>query len=353
MAPLTALAMPLLRRMEAERAHRLAILAMRLGLAAENPAADPKLLATTVAGLTFTNPIGLAAGFDKDAVALPALMRMGFGFVEAGTVTPRPQAGNPRPRLFRLAEDGAVINRMGFNNAGVTAFAARLALLRHAVPVGANIGVNKEGADPERDYPDLLRIVAPLADYVTVNVSSPNTPGLRDLQSEARLAAILSAMRAAVPAAPPIFVKVAPDLSVAGLEAVVETCVAHGIAGLILTNTTISRPATLRGAAAAETGGLSGRPLFDLSTAMLARAFVMARGRLALIGVGGVGSGADALVKIQAGADLVQVYTAFTYGGPQVIRRIKTDLARALKTAGVARLSEVVGSQAERVAQGV
>jgi dihydroorotate dehydrogenase len=353
MAPLTTLAMPLLRRLEAERAHRLAILAMRLGLAAENPAVDPPVLATTVAGLSFANPIGLAAGFDKEAVALPALMRMGFGFVEAGTVTPRPQAGNPRPRLFRLVEDGAVINRMGFNNAGIAAFAARLATVRHRVPVGANIGVNKDGADPERDYPDLLRIVAPLADYVTVNVSSPNTPGLRDLQSEARLAAILSAMRAAVPDAPPIFVKVAPDLSVAGLEAVVETAVAHGIAGLILTNTTISRPASLRGAAATEKGGLSGKPLFDLSTAMLARARLMAQGRLALIGVGGVGSGAEALAKIHAGADLVQVYTAFTYGGPQVIARIKTELARALKAAGVTRLAEVVGAEAEPMAKGV
>jgi dihydroorotate dehydrogenase len=353
MAPLTALAMPLLRGLEAERAHGLAILAMRLGLAAENPAGDPASLATTVAGLAFANPIGLAAGFDKDAVALPALMRMGFGFVEAGTVTPRPQAGNPRPRLFRLSEDGAVINRMGFNNAGVTAFAARLAGVRRRVPVGANIGVNKEGAEPERDYPALLRIIAPLADYVTVNVSSPNTPGLRDLQSEARLAAILLAMRAAVPVAPPIFVKIAPDLSVAGLEAVVETCAAHGIAGLILTNTTISRPPGLRGAAAAETGGLSGRPLFDLSTAMLARARLFARGRLALIGVGGVGSGAEALTKLHAGADLVQVYTAFTYGGPQVIARIKTDLARALKTAGVSRLSDVVGAKAEHWAKGV
>ena len=353
MAPLTALAMPVLRRMEAERAHRLAILAMRLGLAAENPAADPAVLATTVAGLTFTNPIGLAAGFDKDAVALRALMRMGFGFVEVGTVTPRPQAGNPRPRLFRLPEDGAVINRMGFNNAGITAFAAHLSGIRRIVPVGANIGVNKEGAEPERDYPDLLRIVAPLADYVTVNVSSPNTPGLRDLQSEARLAAILSAMRAAVPASPPIFVKVAPDLSVAGLEAVVETAIAHGIAGLILTNTTISRPASLHSAAAAQTGGLSGKPLFDLSTAMLARARLSARGRLALIGVGGVGTGAEALAKLRAGADLVQVYTAFTYGGPSVIARIKTELALALRAAGVTRIAEVVGAEAESMAKRV
>jgi dihydroorotate dehydrogenase len=353
MAPLTALAMPVLRRLDAERAHRLAILAIRLGLAAENPAADPPSLATRVAGLSFSNPIGLAAGFDKDAVALRALMRMGFGFVEAGTVTPRPQPGNPRPRLFRLQEDGAVINRMGFNNAGIEAFAKRLDAVRRIVPVGANIGVNKEGADPERDYPALLRIVAPMADYVTVNVSSPNTPGLRDLQGEARLAAILAAMREAVPDAPPIFVKVAPDLSVDGLEAVVETAVAAGIAGLILTNTTIARPPSLRSASAKEAGGLSGRPLFDLSTAMLARARMAARGRLALIGVGGVGTGQEALTKISAGADLVQVYTAFTYGGPGVIARIKTDLARALKTAGIAAVGEAVGVEAERLAKGV
>ncbi len=353
MALLTTLAMPLLRRMEAERAHRLAILAMRLGLAAENPAPDPPALAVRVAGLSFANPIGLAAGFDKDAVALPALMRMGFGFVEAGTVTPRPQIGNPRPRLFRLAEDGAIINRMGFNNAGIDAFAGRIGSRPRIVPLGANIGVNKEGAEPERDYPALLQRVARSADYVTVNVSSPNTPGLRDLQSEARLAAILSAMRAAVPDAPPIFVKLAPDLSVAGLEAVVETAIAHGIAGLILTNTTISRPPGLRGAAASETGGLSGRPLFDLSTAMLARAYLLARGRLALIGVGGVGSGAEALAKIRAGADLVQIYTAFIYGGPRLIARVKTELSGALQAAGVGKLAQAVGTEAEHLAKGV
>lgn len=353
MAPLTALALPLLRRLEAERAHRLAILAMRLGLAAESQTADPPSLATNVAGLSFSNPVGLAAGFDKDAVALRALMRMGFGFVEAGTVTPRPQPGNPRPRLFRLVEDGAVINRMGFNNAGIEAFAERLKGLAHRVPIGANLGVNKEGADPERDYPALLRIVAPMADYVTVNVSSPNTPRLRDLQGEARLTAILAAMRAAVPDAPPIFVKVAPDLSPEGLEAVVETAVNAGIAGLILTNTTISRSASLRSTFARETGGLSGRPLFTLSTAMLARAYLQARGRLAFIGVGGVESGQEALMKIQAGADLVQIYTAFIYRGPRVVARIKTELAAALKAAGMARVAQAVGTDAERLAKGV
>lgn len=353
MAPLTALALPLLRRMEAERAHRLAILAMRLGLAAENRKADPARLMTKVAGMSFTNPVGLAAGFDKDAVALRSLMRMGFGFVEVGTVTPRPQAGNPQPRLFRLTEDQAIINRMGFNNSGIAPFERQLARHRRIVPVGANIGVNKDGADPERDYPDLLRQVAPICDYVVVNVSSPNTPGLRDLQGEDRLAGILAAMRAAVPDAPPIFVKLAPDLSVDGLEAVIEVAVNAGIAGLILTNTTIARPDSLRSPNAGETGGLSGRPLFARSTAMLARASLAARGRLALIGVGGVASGADALAKIHAGADLVQVYTAFIYQGPKLIARIKADLDVAVKSARVRSIAELKGHGADALAKGI
>lgn len=353
MAPLTALALPLLRTLEAERAHKLAILGLRLSLAEERPADEHPMLATEVAGLRFANPVGLAAGFDKDAVALRALMRTGFGFVEAGTVTPRPQAGNPRPRLFRLAEDEAIINRMGFNNAGIAAFEARLAGLRRIIPVGANIGVNKDGAEPERDYPALLGQVAPHCDYVTVNVSSPNTPGLRDLQGEERLAAILAAMQAAVPDAPPIFVKLAPDLSVAALETVVEVALRAGIAGLILTNTTIARPESLRSANAKEAGGLSGQPLFARSTAMLARARLAARGRLALIGVGGIGSGAQALAKIEAGADLLQVYTAFIYGGPARIARIKADLAGGLARSGVKRLADLVGHRAEILAKGV
>ena len=353
MAPLTALALPLLRRMEAERAHRLAILAMRLGFAAENQKADPASLGVKVAGMTFKNPIGLAAGFDKNAVALRALMRMGFGFVEAGTVTPRPQPGNPEPRLFRLTEDQAIINRMGFNNNGIKPFERQLARHRRIVPVGANIGVNKEGADPERDYPELLRQVAPSCDYVVVNVSSPNTPGLRDLQSEERIAGILDAMRAAVPDAPPIFVKLAPDLAVEGMEAVVEVAIKAGIAGLILTNTTIARPESLRSPNAKETGGLSGKPVFTRSTAMLARASLAAKGRLALIGVGGVSSGADALAKIHAGADLVQVYTAFIYQGPKVIARIKTDLDAAVKAAGVKNITQLKGLRADALAKGI
>jgi dihydroorotate dehydrogenase len=350
---LTKLAMPLLRCLDPERAHRLGLRALTAGLVPHSDVVDSGSLATEVAGLRFANPIGLAAGFDKDAVAAVPLAGLGFGFVEVGTVTPRPQAGNPRPRQFRLAEDVAVINRMCFNNGGIDAYARRLGALPrpHPVPIGANLGVNKDGAEPERDYSALLARVAPFADYVVVNVSSPNTPGLRDLQSEARLAAILGAMRAAVPDSPPLFVKLAPDLSHEGLAAVVEVAVAAGVAGLILTNTTTSRPTGLRSAMAREIGGLSGRPLMGLSTRVLARAFLLARGRLALIGVGGVESGADAMTKIRAGASLVQLYTAFAYHGPALIPLIKRDLVRALATAGYQTISAAVGTDAERLAE--
>ncbi len=339
--------MPLLRGMDPERAHGLALLALRCGLAGTDPAEDDPVLATQALGLSFSNPIGLAAGFDKDAVAVLPLMRLGFGFVEVGTVTPRPQAGNPRPRLFRLEEDRAVINRMGFNNGGVAAFAARLAALPHPLPapLGANIGINK--AAPEHGYPVCYAAVAPYADYVTVNVSSPNTPGLRDLQGEERLAAILDAIAALpVPRRPPILVKIAPDLAEEALGAIVETCVARGVAGLIVSNTTIARPDTLRSRHRGEAGGLSGAPLFARSTEVLRSVHRLARGRLTLIGVGGVFSGEDALTKIKAGASLVQLYTAFAYEGPALIRRIKDELAAALRREGFARLSEAVGTEA-------
>jgi dihydroorotate dehydrogenase len=341
--------MPLLRGMDPERAHDLALLALRAGLVGADPAEDDPILATQAFGLSFRNPVGLAAGFDKDAVAVLPLMRLGFGFVEAGTVTPRPQPGNPRPRLFRLAEDRAVINRMGFNNGGLDAFLARLAALPRPLPapLGVNIGINKEGAEPERDYPAAYAAVAPHADYVTVNVSSPNTPGLRDLQGEERLAAILDAIAAApAPRRPPVLVKIAPDLAGDALGPLVETCVARGVAGLIVSNTTVTRPATLRSRHRGEAGGLSGAPLFALSTAVLRSVHRLARGRLVLIGVGGVGSGADALAKIRAGASLVQLYTALAYEGPALIRRIKDDLAALLRREGFARLSEAVGTDA-------
>ncbi len=349
MTPAAATALsPLLRRMEAERAHRLAVLAIRLGLAGQDRRPDDPALATRALGLTFSNPIGLAAGFDKDAVAIRGLSRMGFGLVEVGTVTPRPQPGNPRPRVFRLPEDGAVINRYGMNNQGIAATVARLAALprRHRVPVGANVGINKDGADPERDYAGLVAAVAPHADYIVINVSSPNTPGLRDLQGEARLRLILEAVRQAVPVRPPLLVKVAPDLSEAGLESVVEAAVVSGVDGLIVANTTIARPPTLRGGAAGQAGGLSGAPLLAPSTAMLARAHRMAAGRLVLIGCGGVGSGADALAKLRAGAQLVQLYTAFAYSGPSLVSRIKRELLAALRQEGFRSVAEAVGTAA-------
>jgi dihydroorotate dehydrogenase len=345
--------LPLLRRMDPERAHDLALCALRRGLIGRAATADDPALAIEVLGRRFGNPIGLAAGFDKNAVAAAALMRLGFGFVETGTVTPRPQPGNPRPRLFRLEQDAAAINRMGFNNAGITVHVRNLAALgNRPVPLGANVGINKEGADPQRDYPALIAAVAPHVDYAVINVSSPNTPGLRDLQGEAQLRAILRAV-AGVPQRPPVLVKIAPDLADDGLATIVETCVAEGAQGLIVSNTTVTRPPGLRSPHAREAGGLSGAPLFALSTRVLARAFVLARGRLTLIGVGGVASGDDALTKIRAGASLVQLYTAFAAAGPALLPRIRRDLAAALHAAGFARMQEAIGIDAAQLAGSV
>ena len=342
--------------MDPERAHGLALRALRLGLVGGSRAADDPALAISVLGYDFSNPIGLAAGFDKGAVAAAALMRLGFGFVETGTVTPRPQIGNPKPRLFRLEQDRAIINRLGFNNAGLEAYLARLTGLSsraaplNKIPLGANLGINKEGADPVRDYPALIAAVAPHVNYAVINVSSPNTPGLRDLQGEARLRAILAAV-SQVPDRPPIVVKIAPDLAPDGIAAVVESCVAHGVQGLIVGNTTITRPAGLRSPQAKEAGGLSGVPLFALSNGVLARAFLLARGRLTLIGAGGIFTGADALTKIRMGASLVQLYTGFAYHGPALIPRLKAELATALKAAGFARVRDAVGTLATEFAE--
>jgi len=347
---LASLALPLLRCIDPERAHGLALRALALGLGGSDTSPDDPILATEALGQRFTNPIGLAAGFDKDAVALAPLSRLGFGLVEAGTVTPRPQAGNPRPRLFRLTDDAAVINRMGFNNGGLDGYVARLAAFGpRRVPVGANVGINKEGADPERDYPALIAAVAPYCDYVVINVSSPNTPGLRDLQGEERLRAILAAVAAAVPRHPPLLVKIAPDLADDGVASVVEACVAAGVTGLIVSNTTISRPTGLRSAHANQQGGLSGQPLFQLSTRVLARAYLLAQGRLTLIGAGGVSNGAQALAKIQAGAHLVQLYTGFAYAGPALIPRLKRELAAALRAGGFNSVAAAIGARAQEL----
>jgi len=339
--------MPLMACADPERAHRLAITALRLGLAGRDAQPDDPALQVHTLGLRFRNPIGLAAGFDKDAMALRGLRRLGFGLIEAGSVTPLPQPGNSRPRVFRLYEDAAVINRYGLNNRGIAAFVARLAALpRGSVPVGANVGINKAGADPERDLPALVAAVAPHADYVVINVSSPNTPGLRDLQSEARLASILAAIAAGAPRRPPLLVKVAPDLPEGGLEAIVETAVRHGVDGLIVSNTTVARPDTLRSRWAGEAGGLSGRPLRDASTRLVARAHRLAAGRLVLVGCGGVATGADVLAKLRAGATLVQLYTAFSLAGPGLVPRLKRELSAALLRQGFSRVQDAVGVDA-------
>ena len=338
-------ATPLLRQLDAERAHRLAILALRLGLAGADRQRDPAALAVTAMGLALPNPIGLAAGFDKGAAAVRGLRRLGFGAVETGTVTLRPQPGNPQPRVFRLESDRAIINRYGLNSDGLAPYVARLARLRRGrVPVGANVGINKQGADPERDYPALVEAVAPYADYVVINVSSPNTPGLRDLQGEAQLSRILGAIAARVPRRPPLLIKLAPDLADAGLEAAIETAVSHGVDGLILGNTTIARPDTLRSPHRGETGGLSGPPLLELSTRQLARAHRLAGARLTLVGCGGVSNGADVLAKLRAGASFVQLYTAFAYEGPALLPRLKRELLAAMREQGFATVTDAIGT---------
>jgi dihydroorotate dehydrogenase len=347
--------LPLLRRSDPETAHRIALRSLAMGLAGRAPVREDPILATRAFGLEFGNPIGLAAGFDKDAVAVRPLLRLGFGHVEVGTITPRPQVGNPRPRMFRLAHDRAVINRLGFNNLGLAAALARLGALPRPLAgvLGGNVGPNKEGALPERDYPLLYSALAPLVDYVVVNISSPNTPGLRDLQGEARLASVLAAIAAVRPSqlrAPPVLVKIAPDLADAALPVLVETCIAGGVAGLVVSNTTIARLPGLRSRQAGEAGGLSGRPLFARSTALLARCHRLAQGRLTLIGVGGVASGTDAFTKIRAGASLVQLYTGFAYAGPALIPRIKRDLAALLRRGGFASVAEAVGIDAAKEA---
>ncbi len=331
---------PLLFQLDPERAHALTLAALRTGLGPRAPADDP-ILATTLAGLALPNPIGLAAGFDKNAEVPDAMLRLGFGFVETGTVTPLPQGGNPQPRVFRLAADDAVVNRLGFNNAGLTAHVERLRRRQPRGIVGVNIGANKDSADRIGDYVTGLTAVAPHASYVTVNISSPNTPGLRGLQTAAALAELLDRL-GAVTCGKPVFVKVAPDLSGDEITAVVEVALSSNIAGLIVSNTTLARPA-LRSDAAHEAGGLSGAPLFAPSTEIL-RAFAGATGgKLALIGVGGIASGADAYAKLRAGASAVQLYTGLIYHGPALVARIKTELAALLRRDGFSAVADAVG----------
>jgi dihydroorotate dehydrogenase len=336
-----------LRLLDAEDAHRAAVLALRLGLGPSAPPDDP-ILAGEMAGLALPNVVGLAPGFDKDAAVWGPMLRAGFGFVECGTVTPEPQEGNPRPRLFRLTQDRAVINRMGFNNAGLEPFAGRL-IGRGGRVVGANIGANKDSADRIGDYVAGLEALWGLAAYFTINVSSPNTPGLRALQTKAALEELLGRLAKARDALPaegrvPMFLKVAPDLEGGEVEAIVEACVAHGLAGVMVSNTTVSRP-PLKSRHAQEAGGLSGAPLAPLAAARLGEFAEAAAGRLALVAVGGIATGAEAYARIRAGACAVQLYSALVFGGPGLVVRIKHDLAQRLRADGFRSVTEAVGAK--------
>ncbi len=351
-----AFSLPLLRWFDPEDAHRMAIQGLRLLPPIRQRPDDPKL-AVRAFGLNFPNPIGMAAGFDKSAEAPDALLRLGFGFVEIGSVTPKPQTGNPRPRLFRLERDEAVINRMGFNNDGAEVVLRRLAArAHHSGIVGVNVGANKDSPDRVADYVKLIETFAPVASYFTVNVSSPNTPGLRNLQQSAQLDDLLAKVidareRVRTNAGDsPVLLKIAPDLSLAELDDVVHIARSRRVDGMIVANTTLARPSTLRETnRAREQGGLSGRPLFRLSTRMVAETYVRAEGAFPLIGVGGIDSGGAALTKIRAGASLIQLYSSLIYKGLGLVEDIKNDLASTLLRTGRDSLSEIVGADAATI----
>jgi dihydroorotate dehydrogenase len=333
---------PLVFRFEAERAHLLSLSALEWAPKRKAPSVDPRL-AIEVAGLRFPSPVGLAAGYDKDARVPDAMLGLGFGSVEVGTLTPKPQAGNPQPRLFRLAEDRAVINRMGFNNGGQDAALARLAGRRREGIVGVNVGANKDAADRIADYAAGVRRMAPVADYLTINISSPNTPGLRALQEAAALDELLAGvMDARGEAGPPVFLKVAPDLEASDIDAIARVVVDRKVDALIVSNTTISRPA-LSSRFAGEQGGLSGAPLRPLALAKLREFRRATGGQVPLIAAGGIGSAADAYARIRAGASLVQLYSALVYEGPGLAKRIAKGLVPLLERDGFGTLAEAVG----------
>jgi len=341
----------LLRLLPAETAHKATISLTRSfgGLMSAAPPSDPRL-AVQVLGKTFSNPIGLAAGFDKNAVVPNAMLRFGFGVVECGTVTPRPQKGNPRPRLFRLEQDRAVINRMGFNNDGMAEAAICLARRRRRGIVGINIGANKDSADRIADYKAAFEALAPYADYVTANVSSPNTPGLRGLQGRdelTQLLAVLTEARARIAPTTPLLLKIAPDLDLQALDDIAAVVSASGIEGLIVSNTTIARPDSLKSPEAKETGGLSGAPLFEPSTQILREVKKRVPDKLTLIGVGGISTGAHAYAKLRAGASLVQLYSALAYEGPGLVTRIQRELLACLDRDGFKTVSDAIGADAK------
>lgn len=343
--------MKLARSLPAETAHKFGLAAAARGLAPSNDGARHAILKTNLCGLALPNPVGLAAGFDKDAQVPDAMLATGFGFVECGTVTPRPQEGNPKPRLFRLTEDRAVINRMGFNNGGIENFAGKLtARQNNGGIVGANLGANKDSVDRAQDYIDGLTRLWGLADYFTINISSPNTPGLRDLQGETAMEDLLGRFQEARQSlagdtkSAPVFLKVAPDLDPAAADRIVGQARMYGISAIIISNTTIERPDSLKSEHRGEVGGLSGAPLKKRADYMLKEFAAASDGRIPLIGVGGISSGADAYAKIRAGASAVQLYSALVFEGPGLVARICDDLAARLQADGFKSVAEAVGT---------
>ena len=339
---------PLLRCLPPEQAHRATIALLRTSAPFLSPARDddPRL-GMKLLGLSFPNPIGVAAGFDKDGEVPDAILKLGFGFAECGTLTPKPQSGNPKPRLFRLAEDKAVINRLGFNSAGVERAHARLMQRRKRGVVGINLGANKDSPDRIADYLEGMRKLAPLASYIAVNISSPNTPGLRGLQDRADLERLLNALmrvRTQAGLTTPLLLKIAPDLDETALDDIADVCLNAGLDGIIVSNTTVARPDFLKSKYKNETGGLSGAPLFAPSTAVLKKMRARVGEKLVLVGVGGVASGQDAYAKIRAGASLVQLYTALVFQGPGLVRRIKRELLMLLERDGYTNVAAAIGA---------
>ena len=350
MNPLFGLGQSLLLALDPEWAHELAVKGLELGLYPSAPGADDKRLAQRLFGLDFPNPLGMAAGFDKDSRVPRQLLDAGFGFVEIGTLTPLPQSGNPSPRIFRSSSDLGIVNRLGFNNQGHDAALARLRERPRGI-VGVNIGANRDSADRVEDYVQGIERLAPVASYFTVNISSPNTPGLRDLQAPDALDALLKRVqvaRQALPSPPPLLVKLAPDLADDDLPEIVKIIVANGADGIVVSNTTLARDGLSDRAFAKEAGGLSGRPLFARSTRMLARVYRLTGGKLPLIGVGGIDSGETGLAKIEAGASLIQLYTGLVFEGLGLIPRIKQALVEAIDPAGADSLTPLIGSKADQ-----
>ena len=344
----------IVRKLDPERAHSLTIQALKLGITPKYSNKSDEVLTSEVFGMKFQNPVGLAAGFDKSAEAFDSLDKLGCGFIEVGTLTLKPQVGNERPRVFRLEEDQAIINRYGFNNDGLSRAGKRLSKrIKSTGVLGINIGINKDSTTPIADYVEALRIVSPLADYITINISSPNTPGLRDLQSSEKLEKLLRSIEksrsknAGQTLTPPILLKIAPDLTEKEIKEIARIALKTRVSGLIISNTTVTRPALLKGLRKTEQGGLSGPPLFELSTKKLAQTYLACKGKIPLIGVGGVDSAETAYAKIRAGASLVQLYTAITYRGPCLFKSINDGLNLLIKNDNFRNVRDAIGIDAK------